>query len=139
MRKKPSPEYLCTRVTENIIQAMRQNEVSRFVWCGGGSNIQTEDAVTWGSRFVHRYAELFLKRKHYDKEHQIALLENNRDIHWAGIRPLQMKKGEKTGTYRLAYNSFSGMSKISFADCAHAMISMLTDDTWIGKMPIIQY
>jgi putative NADH-flavin reductase len=50
-----------------------------------------------------------------------------------------MKQGNKTGEYRLGFNAFSGMSKISFADCAHAMLRMLSDDTWVGKAPIIQY
>jgi putative NADH-flavin reductase len=139
MKKGISPDDLCTRATENIIRAMRQNDIPRLVWCGGGSNIQKEDVITWGSKFVRRYSNLFLRYKHIDKEHQIDLLEKNRDLSWIGIRPLQMKHGEKTGTYRLGYNAFSGLSKITFADCAHAMINMLADDTWVGKMPIIQY
>ena len=43
------------------------------------------------------------------------------------------------GEYRLGYHAFSGLSKISFADCAHAMIRMLDDDTWLHKAPIVQY
>lgn len=139
MRKKSSPENLCTKATENIVRAMRENSIPRLVWCGGGSNIQKDDLVTRGSKFVRWYAERFLRNKHFDKDHQIAFLEGNRDIKWIGIRPLQMKFGGRTGTYRLGYNSFNGMSKISFADCADAMTKMLSDDTWIGKMPIIQY
>ena len=34
---------------------------------------------------------------------------------------------------------FNGFSAISFADCAHAMLNMLQDDTWLHKAPIIQY
>ena len=52
---------------------------------------------------------------------------------------MQMKEGAKKGVYRVGFNAFSGLSSISFADCAHAMIHMLEDDTWIGKAPIIQY
>jgi putative NADH-flavin reductase len=50
-----------------------------------------------------------------------------------------MKDGPKKGEYRLGFYPFSGLSSISFADCAHAMLGMLQDDTWIGKAPIIQY
>jgi putative NADH-flavin reductase len=67
------------------------------------------------------------------------LLDENADLCWLGVRPLQMKSGPKRGYYRLGYNAFSGLSTISFADWAHAMLTMLDDDTWIGKVPIIQY
>ena len=45
----------------------------------------------------------------------------------------------RRGEYRLGFNAYSGFSSISFADCAHAMIGMLADDTWRHKAPIVQY
>jgi putative NADH-flavin reductase len=139
MRKRSSPKDLCTNVTKNIIYVMRQHNIPRLVWCGAGSTIQKEDVVTWGANFVRHYSEILLKQKHTDKEHQLALLKENRDLCLIGVRPLQMVQGKKTGHYRLGYNAFSGMSKITFADCAHAMVNMLIDDSWVGKVPIIQY
>jgi putative NADH-flavin reductase len=137
--EKTSPQDLCTDVTRHILDTMRQNNIPRLIWCGGGSNLLADDVITFGARFVRWYSEIFLKHRHTDKEHQLALLYDNRDLCWTGIRPLQMKQGNKTGEYRLGFNAFSGMSKISFADCAHAMLRMLSDDTWVGKAPIIQY
>lgn len=137
--EKTSPQDLCTDVTRHILGAMRKNHIPRLVWCGGGSNLLGEDVITFGARFVRWYSETFLKHRHTDKEHQLALLDQNRDLCWLGIRPLQMKNGPKTQEYRLGFNAFSGMSKITFADCAHAMIQMLCDDQWVGKAPIIQY
>ncbi len=137
--EKTSPQDLCTDVTRHILEAMRKNNIPRLVWCGGGSNLLEDDVITFGARFVRWYSETFLKHRHTDKEHQLALLDQNRDLCWLGIRPLQMKNGPKTDDYRLGFNVFSGMSKITFADCAHAMVQMLSDDTWVGKAPIIQY
>lgn len=140
--EKTSPADLCTDATRNILVAIRddlQSEEPRFIWCGGGSTPVEEDVVTLGSRFVRWYGEHFLKHRHTDKEHQLALLEDSRDIRWIGIRPLQMKPGARTGAYRLGFHAYSAMSKISFADCAHAMVGMLDDDTWVGKAPIVQY
>lgn len=34
---------------------------------------------------------------------------------------------------------FSGMSKISFDDCADAMLAMLVSDEWRHKAPIVRY
>ena len=140
--EKTSPADLCTDATRNVLAAMRENlqgQESRLVWCGGGSTLVKEDTVTWGSRFVRWYGEHFLKHRHTDKEHQLALLDESRDIRWIGIRPLQMKPGARTGKYRLGFHPFSAMSKISFADCAHAMVGMMDDDNWVGKAPVVQY
>lgn len=137
--EKTSPQDLCTDVTKHIIKVMRTNDIPRFIWCGGGSNILDDDVITLGSKFVRWYAEIFLKHRHTDKEHQIALLEENKDLCWLGVRPLQMKHGIKRGRYRLGFDKYNGLSKITFSDCAHAMVNMLNDDTWIGKAPVIQY
>lgn len=137
--EKTSPPDLCTDVTRHILTVMRREQIPRLVWCGGGSNFRPEDMITFGARFVRWFSETFLKHRHMDKEHQLRLLDANTDVGWIGVRPLQMKCGPKTGKYRLGYNAFSGLSSISFADCAHAMLTMLDDDTWLGKAPIIQY
>ena len=137
--EKTSPPDLCTDVTRHIIAVMHSEQVPRLVWCGGGSNFRPEDVITFGARFVRWFSETFLKHRHTDKEHQLRLLDDNTDMCWIGVRPLQMKSGPRTGCYRLGYDAFSGFSSISFADCAHAMITMLDDDTWKGKVPIVQY
>lgn len=137
--EKTSPPDLCTDVTRHILALMRERHIPRFVWCGGGSNFRPQDTITIGARFVRWFAGIFLKHRHSDKERQLQLLDENADLHWIGVRPLQMKEGPKKGQYRVGFDRFSGLSSISFADCAHAMMGMLEDDTWMGKAPIIQY
>ncbi len=136
---KNSPEDLCTNVTSLIFNAMTAVGVKQFIWCGGGSTFVEEDQISLGARIVKRIAQLFMSLRHYDKEHQYALLQQHPEIDWIGVRPLQMRKGPLRGEYRLGFDTFSGMSKISFADCAHAMLRMLGDDTWMRKAPIVQY
>lgn len=136
---KNSPKNLCTDVTGHILEIMRKKNVGRLVWCGGGSTLMPEDIIGFGAKFVKRYSEIFLPLRHFDKENQYQLLDNNRDIAWIGVRPLQMKSGMLTKKYRVGFDSFSGLSKISFSDCADSMLGMLNDDTWIGKAPIVQY
>jgi putative NADH-flavin reductase len=134
-----SPEDLCTDVTRNILGSMRKLGIKRFVWCGGGSTVSDEDVVSFGSKFVGWFARTFMALRHRDKLHQTALLSESRDVEWVGIRPLQMRKGPKRGKYRVGFHRYSGLSKITAADCAHAMIRMLTDETWLHRAPVIQY
>lgn len=134
-----SPEDLCTDVTRHILTAMPRLGVRRFVWCGGGSTIVEDDAVTFGAKFVEMFAGTFMALRHRDKQHQLDLLDLSLDVEWMGVRPLQMRRGPRRGDYRLGFHPFNGFSAISFADCAHAMIRMLTDDTWLHKAPIVQY
>ena len=136
---KNSPEDLCADVTRHILPAMRRLGVRRFIWCGGGSTLVVDDQVTFGARFVEAFSRVLLGLRHRDKEHQLSLLGENTDVRWLGVRPLQMRSGPRREKYRLGFDTFSGLSKISFADCAHAMIGMLEDDTWTHKAPIIQY
>ena len=136
---KASPEDLCTTATRLIFESMRVHGLKRFVWCGGGSTLVAEDQITLGARFVDFFARTFMGLRHRDKLHQLELLAESQDLDWVGLRPLQMVSGPHRETYRIGFDQFSGMSRIHFADCAHGMIRMLSDDTWIRKAPIIQY
>jgi putative NADH-flavin reductase len=134
-----SPEDLCTDVTRNILASMRRRGIQRLVWCGGGSTRVAEDQDSLGARFVELFARIFMGLRHRDKAHQLALLEESRDVDWLGVRPLQINKGPLTAEYRLGFDAYNAMSRISFADCAHAMLCMVTDDTWLHEAPILQY
>ena len=136
---KHSPDDLCTDVTRHILKAMSNSNTPRLVWCGGGSTLVEEDRVTFGAKIVEKIARIFMPLRHNDKEHQYQLLKQHPEVDWIGVRPLQMRKGPKRTEYRLGFDAFSGLSVISFADCAHAMVKMLEDDTWLSKAPIIQY
>ncbi len=136
---KNSPKNLCTDVTRHILKIMREKNVGRLVWCGGGSTLVPEDKIGFGAKFVKMYSRIFLPLRYFDKENQFALLDKNRDVDWIGVRPLQMKTGAHTGNYRVGFNPFNGFSEISFSDCAGAMLGMLNNDAWIGKAPIVQY
>lgn len=134
-----SPEDLCTDITRHILAVMPRLGIGRLVWCGGGSTIVEDDTVTFGARFVEMFARTFMGLRHRDKLHQLELLNRSRNIDWVGVRPLQMRKGPKRAEYRLGFHPYSGFSSIHFVDCAHAMIRMLSDDTWLHKAPIVQY
>lgn len=136
---KHSPEDLCTDVTRHVLEVLRSKGGGRFIWCGGGSTLVEQDQITFGARFVNFYAKHFLGLRHRDKDHQYALLQQYQDIDWVGVRPLQIRDAEKTQSYEVGFIPFSGASWISFADVAHAMISMLDNDDWLRQAPVVRY
>ncbi|CAA0103196.1 Uncharacterised protein [Zhongshania aliphaticivorans] len=136
---KQSLPNLCTDVSRHILDALRTEEGVRFIWCGGGSTFVDEDQITIGARFVRKFAEVFMSLRHQDKERQYQLLKQYPDVEWYGVRPLQMRKTSMRGQYRMGFDPFNSFSVISFADCAHAMLSMLEGTRWRHKAPIIQY
>jgi len=134
-----SPEDLCTDITRHILDQMQRHGIRRLVWCGGGSTLVEQDVITFGARFVELFARTFMGLRHRDKVHQLELLKRHRDVDWVGLRPLQMRRGPRREAYRIGFDPFSGFSKISFADCAHAMLAMIEGDRWLCEAPIIQY
>ena len=56
-----------------------------------------------------------------------------------GAAPRTPGKGPPRGGYRVGYHRYSGLSKITAGDCAHEMIRMLDDGTWLHRAPVIQY
>ncbi|MEH6592542.1 MAG: NAD(P)H-binding protein [Halioglobus sp.] len=150
---KHSPENLCTDVTRLILNSLRElsrdkaqdqtqeylNGACRFIWCGGGSTFVEEDKITFGAKFVRFFASTFMGLRHRDKEMQWQLLKQYQDIPCIGVRPLQIKNGEKTEKYQVGFIPFSGTSSISFADVAHAMLGMLNNEEWLHKAPIVRY
>ena len=137
-------ENLCTDATRLVMSHLGDTK-RRFIFCSGGSTAMEGDVVSFGVRFVRWWAATFMAKSHRDKENQMALLHSaeGQACEWFGVRPLQMGQPSvsqvHTGCYRLGYLPFNGMSKISFADCADAMLTMLTEDTWQHQAPIVQY
>ncbi len=136
---KHSPEDLCTDVTRHILDVLREKGSGCLIWCGGGSTLVPEDHLSFGAKFVNFYAKMFLGLRHRDKDHQYELLQQYQDVDWVGVRPLQIREAPKTEKYQVGFIPFSGTSWISFADVAHAMISMLDNKDWLQKAPIIRY
>lgn len=136
---KHSPQNLCTDINRHIFAAMANLPCNRFIWCGGGSNFVAQDQITFGARFVKFFAATFMGLRHRDKEEQFKLLAQHPEVDWFGLRPLQMNEGPRREVYRLGFDTFDGLSQITFADCAHAMLNMLKQDTWLRQAPIIQY
>jgi uncharacterized protein len=112
---------------ENLIDAVRQSRVRRFLMVGGAASLQTEDG-----RKVIDTIQLpdAWKAPVMEGIRTLSLLREVDDVDWTFFSPaVQIGPGERTGKFRLGKEQVvkdkDGVSKISYDDYAIAMVDEL--------------
>lgn len=113
---------------ENLIAAVRQSGVKRFLMVGGAASLQAEK----GGRKIIDTIELpeAWKAPVMEGIRTLGLLREVKDFDWTFFSPaVQIGPGERTGKFRLdtevAVKDAAGVSKISYDDYAIAMVDEL--------------
>jgi len=121
--------------TKNIIRAMREESVKRFV-CETSLGVGDSYGQP-GFAFTKIVVPLILKHAFADKEIQEKDIKAS-NLDWTIVRPGGLTNGERTGKYRHGSDkSISG--KISRADVAEFMLKQLTGDEYLRQTPAICY
>lgn len=132
------PSKIFSEGTRNIIRAMEQHGVRRFV-CE--TSLGVGDSVgrlgLYYTLFVIPVIVFFYFR---DKGRQERLIRKS-NLDWIIVRPGQLTNGPKRGSYRHGDNigNFITTVSISRADVADFMLEQLTDDTYLRKSPGVAY
>ena len=117
--------------TANIIQAMKELNVKRFI-CMSSAGILGDDGGLWFGKII---IPLFLKQVFEDKKRQANLIRES-GLDWVILRPVGLTQAPKTGKYRI-YEGNPGSMTIPRADVADFMLKLLADKKYDGKMPAI--
>jgi putative NADH-flavin reductase len=124
--------------TQNIIRAMHQHGVRRFV-CESSLGVgDSKGQLGWLFDFI--VLPLMLRRVYQDKEVQERFIKES-NLDWIIVRPSALTNGPRTGVYRSDFRSSHGsfIPKISRADVADFMLKQLTDNTFLRKTPGLWY
>ena len=124
--------------TKNIIEAMEQEGVDRFICVTSlGISDSRFRLGLYYTLFVIPFIIFFYFR---DKEKQEKLIRNSR-LNWTIVRPGQLINRKKRGSYQHGpkVGSYILTKMISRADVAHFMLSQLSDDTYSRKAVGITY
>lgn len=112
---------------ENLIDAVRQSGVKRFLMVGGAASLQTED----GKKVIDtlQLPDAW-KAPIMEGIRTLSLLRDVKDFDWTFFSPaVQIGPGERTGKFRLGKEQVvkdkEGVSKISYDDYAIAMVDEL--------------
>jgi putative NADH-flavin reductase len=139
-RRPGDPHGVCSAGAENIIAAMKEHGLRRFVcqtaW-GVGDSRQNPGFA--GAFFMNVLVPPLLRDEYADKEAQEKIVAES-DLDWVIVRPMIMTNGPWTNGYRADVDLKPGRRPyISRADVAAFLLNQLTDDTFVRKTPAIGY
>lgn len=125
------PTTVLSEGTRNILRAMEECKVSRFI-CMSSAGILGNDA---GILFGKIIMPLFLKQVFIDKVRQMKIIQET-NLDWVIVRPTSLTDAPKTGKYKITLGP-PVSRKIPRADVADFMLKLMTDKQYDHQMPAI--
>ena len=125
------PTTVLSEGTRNILRAMEECKVSRFI-CMSSAGILGNDA---GILFGKIIMPLFLKQVFIDKVRQMKIIQEA-NLDWVIVRPTSLTDAPKTGKYKITLGP-PVSRRIPRADVADFMLKLMTDKQYDHQMPAI--
>jgi putative NADH-flavin reductase len=125
------PTTILSEGTRNILRAMEECKVSRFI-CMSSTGILGNDA---GILFGKIIMPLFLKQVFIDKVRQMKIIQET-NFDWVIVRPTGLTDAPKTGKYKITMGP-PVSHRIPRADVADFMLKLITDKQYDRQMPAI--
>jgi len=125
------PTTVLSEGTRNILMAMEEYKVSRFI-CMSSAGILGNDA---GILFGKIIMPLFLKQVFLDKVRQMKIIQEA-NLDWVIVRPTSLTDAPKTGKYKITMGP-PVSRRIPRADVADFMLKLLTNKQYDRQMPAI--
>jgi len=128
---------LRTDGTVNIIKAMKQKKVNRFICQTSLGFADSKEVLPWHMK--HLIVPFILKNAFKDHESQEReIVQSNLD--WTIVRPGNMTNGKMTENYKHGFIPTEKIKlKISRADVAHFMLSQIDNIQYLHKKVGISY
>lgn len=132
------PSHILSQGTENILQAMKTDAVSRFICITSmGINDNKYRLGLYYTLFVIPFIVFFYFR---DKAKQERFIMES-DLNWTIVRPGQMTNGRKRMHYKQGANlgSYILTKMISRSNVADFMLKQLVEKTYFRKTVCVTY
>ena len=130
-----NPDDVVSRGTQNIIEAMKKQDISRLVVV---SSMGVGESINQVSLSFKMLTKTVLRKAIEDKERQEALVEAS-GLDWVIVRPGGLSNGPQTGSYQTGTDTSIEANQISRADVAEFVLQQLTDNTFLQQKPAITY
>ena len=127
-------EHLIERSVPNIVGAMRANGLRRLIFTSAIGVGGTIDGLPLFARLMARFP---LRNLYADKVAGEAQIQRS-DLDWTLVQPAQLTDGPLTRKYRFGERlELQGRPKISRADTAHFILTLVEDSTFAGKVLLV--
>lgn len=135
---KNSPKDLQTVATRHLVAAMKAHGVARVVSLTGAGVRDPHNRPKLVDRVFGLLLATLARDVIRDAEAHAAVLRGS-GLAYVIVRAPRLKGGPHTGVYRVSYVGPDSGTQVSRADVADFMLRQLTDDTWLGKAPMVSY
>lgn len=123
---------VCTESTRNIIAAMKEHKVRRFICLSAYGASETKDTALYS-----KVLRTLIGQRVEDKDRQEELVRAS-GLDWVLVRPPLLTNGARRGRYRTGFDiPIKLFSSVSRADVAEFMLKQLNDDTYLHQAPTI--
>ena len=135
---KMSPKDVQTRGTQNIVVAIKKHGARRIVSLTGAGVRDPGDRPKPVDRVFSGLLRLLQRDVLEDAERHAEVLKAS-GLDWVIVRAPRLTDGPATGGYRVGLVGQNSGTKISRADVAGFMLRALTNDEYLGRMPMVSY
>lgn len=135
---RTSTKDVQARGTAHIVAAMKDHGVRRLVSLTGAGVRDPEDRPKLVDRAFSGALKLLQRDVLEDAERHAEVVKGS-GLDWVIVRAPRLTDGPATGEFRVGSVGKNSGTKISRADVAGFMLRQLTDDTYVGKAPMIGY
>ena len=135
---KTSSKDVQSVATDNIIRAMREHGVKRFISLTGAGVKDSHDEPKVIDRIFGLLLATFARAVIQDAERHAELIRSSA-LDYVIVRGPRLTDGPHTGNYKVGYVGKDSGTQASRADVADFMLKQVNDDSWLGKAPIVSY
>jgi len=136
--RTPSDVPFCATETEQILSAMRQHGVTRFLCVTGAMVGDYPKNRTWCFQLLATWIQWRFQRSMEDRSRQEMLIRSS-EINWTVFKPPRLTSGNSGGRIMAGPAIRVGMlSSIARADLAAAMIKEAEQGRFIGQCVFVK-
>lgn len=130
---KAGPDDLLTVAGDNVLDAMADADVERFVTLVGAGVREDGESVSLTGKAMGTLLKLLAKEVLEDASTHVEHVRAS-DTEWTVLRAPRLVDGDGTGEYR-AGDVTLGFESVVRADVARCILDLLEDDAYVGEMP----
>lgn len=133
---KDAPDGIQTAATKAIVAAMEQHGVRRLVSLTGAGVAAAEDRPKLINHLIKFALKTLAGSVLRDGEGHAEVIKGSA-LDWVIVRGPVLADGPHTGKYRVGWVGINTGSRITRADLADFMLTQVSDNTYLRKLPMV--